>query len=277
MEASYDEFNQRAFDGILAALQQRDWQLETVQPLRVGQTNKSMIVAQGMQWYVLRMNNPQSQAMFINRQLEQKILGLLPEGLAPSVADYSEDFLLTEYVPHHTRMLTSQVLVAFMRVLKRVHAIDVGGGTLDYLARLREFLGEQQHTQSWQTLLAQLEDALNAVYQRFGHHRALCHHDLGPPNILWTKDAAELGPKIIDWEYAAMGDLFFDLACICELHQFDELQDPLVLQAYGLSPAMVAKLRVFRAIFAAIVKVWEQSNNVTTSYSLTYIKNLLPH
>ena len=55
----------------------------------------------------------------------------------------------------------------------------------------------------------------------------LCHNDLLNENFL---DDGHL--RIIDWEYAGMGDVFFDLANFAVNHQLNDEQDRLLLTLY---------------------------------------------
>ena len=56
------------------------------------------------------------------------------------------------------------------------------------------------------------------------------------------------GLRILDWEYAGMGDVFFDLANLSRHHDFSETQDVLLLQAYfgQATPQRLARLRLMR-------------------------------
>jgi thiamine kinase-like enzyme len=59
-----------------------------------------------------------------------------------------------------------------------------------------------------------------------------CHNDLIIANVI--DDGRRL--RIIDWEYAGMGDVFFDLACLAAHADLDEEERTLLLEAYSGSP-----------------------------------------
>ena len=72
-----------------------------------------------------------------------------------------------------------------------------------------------------------------------------CHNDLLNANFL---DDGEI--RIIDWEYAGMGDRFFDLANLSVNHDFGLEEDGLLLAAYfgDERPADLGALRLMRVM-----------------------------
>ena len=68
-----------------------------------------------------------------------------------------------------------------------------------------------------------------------------CHNDLVPENLLWDGHSV----RILDWEYAGMGDRFFDLGNLAVKAGLD---DAAVLEAYfgTVTPATLARLRLMR-------------------------------
>src|SRR5437879_10975442 len=72
-----------------------------------------------------------------------------------------------------------------------------------------------------------------------------CHNDLLNANFL---DDGEI--RVVDWEYAGMGDRFFDLANLSVNHDFELADDRLLLEAYfgALRPADLAALRLMRVM-----------------------------
>jgi thiamine kinase-like enzyme len=70
-----------------------------------------------------------------------------------------------------------------------------------------------------------------------------CHNDLLNANFL---DDGEV--RIVDWEYAGMGDRFFDLANLSVNHGFGVLEDRLLLAAYfgAARTTDLAALRLMR-------------------------------
>lgn len=81
-----------------------------------------------------------------------------------------------------------------------------------------------------------------------GEHAPVpCHNDLLATNVL--DDGERLW--IVDWEYAGMGDRFFDLGNLAVNNGFDEDDDVALLHAYwadGCSPRRFAALRLMRVM-----------------------------
>ncbi|QJR79936.1 phosphotransferase [Alteromonas pelagimontana] len=56
----------------------------------------------------------------------------------------------------------------------------------------------------------------------------LCHNDLSWGHILNVS-----GPVIVDWEYGAMGNRYFDLASCCAVNEFSEAESSMLCQHYA--------------------------------------------
>jgi thiamine kinase-like enzyme len=62
---------------------------------------------------------------------------------------------------------------------------------------------------------------------------APCHDDLLNLNWLDEEVPGGIGEiRLLDWEYAGMGDIFFDLGNFCHHHRLDDDQVRLLLQEY---------------------------------------------
>ena len=73
-----------------------------------------------------------------------------------------------------------------------------------------------------------------------------CHNDLLNANFI--DDGARI--RIIDWEYAGMGDPFFDLGNFSINHELSPDEDEILLAAYdgGLRPDRLARLTLMRVV-----------------------------
>ncbi|MEX1169236.1 MAG: phosphotransferase [Chloroflexota bacterium] len=73
-----------------------------------------------------------------------------------------------------------------------------------------------------------------------------CHNDLLNANFI--DDGARI--RIIDWEYAGMGDPFFDLGNFSINHELTEGQDRILLEAYDgeVRPSRLARLTLMRVV-----------------------------
>jgi len=74
-----------------------------------------------------------------------------------------------------------------------------------------------------------------------------CHNDLLNANFI--DDGTRI--RIVDWEYAGMGDPYFDLGNFSINHDLDADQDAVLLSAYlgeKPSPALAARLTLMRVL-----------------------------
>jgi thiamine kinase-like enzyme len=74
-----------------------------------------------------------------------------------------------------------------------------------------------------------------------------CHNDLLNANFI--DDGSRI--RIVDWEYAGMGDAYFDLGNFSINHELDADQDAILLTAYlgeAPSPALAARLTLMRVL-----------------------------
>ena len=72
-----------------------------------------------------------------------------------------------------------------------------------------------------------------------------CHNDLLNANLIHDGERV----RIVDWEYAGMGDRYFDLGNLSINNDFDEDADERLLAAYfgePCTPARFASLRLMR-------------------------------
>ena len=84
-----------------------------------------------------------------------------------------------------------------------------------------------------------------AVRDQPGHEPVPAHNDLLPANFLRDGDRMQL----IDWEYAGMGDRWFDLGNFAVNNELDDDQEVLLLEAYFGEPPdgrRRATLKLFR-------------------------------
>jgi len=92
-----------------------------------------------------------------------------------------------------------------------------------------------------------------SVIDGYPFEKALCHHDLTPRNILWTADSAWL----IDFEFAGMGDRYFDLAAVCVEFDLSREFESYWMEVYwgsvGYAPD---KLHAYQTLYRAVQRQW---------------------
>lgn len=186
--------------------------------LRGGRTNRSYLIEVHGQRLVLRMNSAVGRALGIDRLREAKILRLAGahELSAPMVHnDPNAGLLVTEYLDGRSPDPTDPRLPGRLgQLLDEVHALAIDLPSFDYLAH---------EATLWQTahaagrapppqLRAQRAEMRAAIARLHASTPAatVCHHDPTPENVI------EAGGKLylLDWEYGAFGDPWFDQAAL---------------------------------------------------------------
>jgi thiamine kinase-like enzyme len=178
-------------------------------------------------------------------------------GVAPAVLAYLEDpvVLVTAFVEGPTmesaELREPTALAEVAAALRRVHGCDgIAAGfdafrlVEDYATATRLRGGEvpaaYEHAHA---AAARIEEAPALA----GGALVLCHDDLLPANFIATPE----GIRIVDWEYAGMGNRWFDLGNFAVNNELGPAEEEAFLTAYlGAlpSPAELAALRLMQLI-----------------------------
>jgi thiamine kinase-like enzyme len=229
-----------------------------VRPLDGGITNRNFRVIFGDNEYVVRLPGKDTNLLGIDRDAECTANECAAElGLAPKVAAKLEDpaCLVTCFV--EGREMTPEELRgpdAVGRVAASLREFHDSGLTLptqfqvvdiavDYAEVVRERGGEPP--QPFEQSLASARKVVAAVSDDAEHAPVPCHNDLLPANFLGGDERI----VIVDWEYAGMGDRFFDLGNLSVNNEFGEEDEDRLLEAYFGEPATSrrrASLKLFR-------------------------------
>ena len=88
----------------------------------------------------------------------------------------------------------------------------------------------------------------------------ICHNDLTAANVI---DVG--GLQLIDWEFAAPGDPFFDLAVVVAHHQLDASTRAHFLTAYlgREDKTAMADLNRWCAVYRSLRALWESLQDDT--------------
>jgi thiamine kinase-like enzyme len=229
-----------------------------VRPLDGGITNRNFRVMFGDNDYVVRLPGKDTNLLGIDRDAEcianEQAAKL---GLAPKVAAKLEDppCLVTcfvegrEMTPEdlHRPEAVDQVAASLrefhdsgLTLPTRFQVVDIA---VDYAEVVRERGG--QPPQPFEQSLASAREVVEAVSDDAEHSPVPCHNDLLPANFLSGAERI----VIVDWEYAGMGDRFFDLGNLAVNNEFGEEDEDRLLEAYFGEPATPrrrASLKLFR-------------------------------
>ncbi|MEM8548559.1 MAG: phosphotransferase, partial [Pseudomonadota bacterium] len=97
------------------------------------------------------------------------------------------------------------------------------------------------------------------TYQESGE-QVLCHRDPTPGNWLCGSTL-----QLIDWEYASLGDRWFDLAALIEGWDWSDAKARLTTQAYVDAAGTtrgIEQLPAARAAYRALVSLWVAASPV---------------
>ena len=108
-----------------------------------------------------------------------------------------------------------------------------------YAARIAERGAEVPSSYEWAMSAAH---RIEATLVGPEHEPVPCHNDLLSANFI----RSPRGLRIIDWEYAGMGDRYFDLGNFAVNNELDEGQEADLLTAYFESPASSCRLATLR-------------------------------
>ncbi|MBI2823897.1 MAG: phosphotransferase [Planctomycetia bacterium] len=210
----------------------------SVTPLGGGITNRNYRVESKGGAFVLRVAGEDTALLGIDRDREH--------ACARAAAAVGVGAEVIAYLPHHAALVTrfvegrvlsvkdaaaSDVLARAVRSLRTYHRGPAVPGEFSAFRTIRDYhrLAVERRVPMSADVPRALAE-LAAIERALGPPEALrpCHNDLLPSNLI--DDGT--GVRIIDWEYAAMGDPFFDLGNFAENHLLSPAQEEELLRLY---------------------------------------------
>jgi thiamine kinase-like enzyme len=109
---------------------------------------------------------------------------------------------------------------------------------------------------------------IQAVLRGPDHDPVPCHNDLLPANFLLTDTRV----TIVDWEYAGMGDRFFDLGNLAVNNELDADDEQRLVAAYfgARSGRRLAALRLMRVMSDFREAMWGAVQDVVSELDFDY-------
>ncbi len=213
----------------------------------------------GSESFVLRVGGARTELLGIDRVNEYAASVRAAEvGIAPEIVDFIEPegylvarFIRGRQVPPE-EMHTPKTLREVAGVLKRVHALAPIKAMFspfrvvrDYDALARAY-GVTTFPAKYGWLRERMEEIEGALAKR-SSVLVLCHNDLLNGNFL-RDEVGNL--RILDWEYAGMGDLFFDLGNFAAHHELTDEEVEMFLEDYfgTRSPEHFAHLKLMQVM-----------------------------
>ncbi len=202
-----------------------------IEPLGGGITNRNFKVEVGEQAYVLRIGGKDTELLGIDRRAEHAAsLAAAAVGVGPEVVEFvePEGCLVTRFVPG--RPMDGARVADVAALLRRFHGgprlparFDAHGVVEAYRATAAAYGVRVPAAYADAKAIA---DRIEAA--RGPQPAVPCHNDLLNANFIDTGGVL----CIVDWEYAGMGDRFFDLANFAVNHELDEDGDRRLLSSY---------------------------------------------
>jgi thiamine kinase-like enzyme len=205
-------------------------------PLSGGITNHNFKVEVHGETFVLRMGGAQTGLLGIDRLVEHEAsLRAAEVGVGPEVAGFLEEegWLVTRFIDGRPippeEMRRPQSIRRVAAALRKFHDAEPIPGRFDAHAVVEEY---RREAEAHGVVIPDAYAAAHAMSERIRRVRGPqqtvpCHNDLLNANFL--DDGAI---RIVDWEYAGMGDRFFDLANLSVNHEFRAAEDDVLLDAY---------------------------------------------
>jgi thiamine kinase-like enzyme len=197
-----------------------------------GITNHNFKVVVGGEALVLRIGGKDTELLGIDRGQEHEATRVAAElGVGPEVVAFTEGCLVTRFVggsPVAPGGLDPEKVGETLRLIHGGPSISARFDSFRVVEDYRRTAG--LHSVAIPAAYADASRRAAAIEARRGNaSRRLCHNDLLTANFI--DDGTRLW--IVDWEYAGMGDPFFDLGNFAANNELDEDGERALLKAYG--------------------------------------------
>jgi thiamine kinase-like enzyme len=208
-----------------------------VEVLGGGITNRNFKISVGDETFVLRIGGKDTTLLGIDRSHEYEASSVAAGlGVGPQVVRFveREGYLVTRFVGGETvpvdELRRPARLHEFAQTLRRVHEGPPIAARFDSFRVVENYaataLTHAVAVPPEYEVAKQVADRIERVRGR--PPLCTCHNDLLNANLIATGD----GLVIVDWEYAGMGDRFFDLANFSANHELTADENRGLLRSY---------------------------------------------
>lgn len=222
-----------------------------------GPTNRSFLVVQDGERFVLRLDKPEAAHLGLDRQSEKTVCEALAAaglGIEPVHFDADSGIYLRRYVSGRSwtprDLQNPGNLERLAGLLRRIHALPAAGNPFKPLKAAGRYAKQIGTTQAGE-LFGRAATAYALVE---AVRPALCHNDLFCGNVIEGDDLS-----LIDWEYAGTGNPFFDLAVVVRHHHLDAVLAKHFLDAYlkrSANEEDIYRLEKQCRFYGALLALW---------------------
>jgi len=219
-----------------------------------GITNSNFRIDVGGEAFVLRIPGKDTELLGINREFEYAAnLAAGKLGIAPEVFYFirPEGYLVTRFITGRPilpeEICQPENIRRVADVIHKIHSMPEIPGNFDVFQVVADYSEIARHYKvafpknfNW---LAEHMQAARKALNSHPHILRPCHNDLLNANFLTNGRL-----YVLDWEYAGMGDVFFDLANFSDHHELDDEQDRWLLKCYfeKVTPSQWAHLKIMK-------------------------------
>ena len=214
-----------------------------VAELTGGITNKNYKITADGESYVLRLGGNETKHLGIDRKIEYECSLLASQiGIAPEPIAFlePEGYIIARFISGKSisaeEIGTKENIKRVSEAMKAYHALGYFPGSFspfrvaeEYAKTAGSFNVKLPDKMDW--YLVKSREIENAMYREALKPQP-CHNDL--LNLNFIDDGVRI--RILDWEYAGMGDIFFDLGNFAVQHEFNDEQDEILLRGYFGEP-----------------------------------------
>ena len=215
-----------------------------VTELTGGITNKNYKITVDGESYVLRMGGNETKYLGIDRRTEYECSLLASQiGVAPEPIAFlePEGYIVARFISGKgisaDEIGTEENIKRVLESMKLYHEIEFFPGSFspfrvaeEYAKTANSFDVKLPAKMDW--YLEKSREIEAALYTDQALQLHPCHNDLLNANFI--DDGTRI--RILDWEYAGMGDIFFDLGNFAVQHEFNNEQDEILLRLYFGNP-----------------------------------------
>lgn len=220
----------KTIESILSQIPALDDGVFSVNVLAGGMTNHNYLVEGKNQKFVLRLVGEGTDYLGIDREMEYSYACAAAEvDLSGEVVAFLPELgaMLTRFVPGRTLSATdlkdTKQMQRVVEALKELHGLNINRGKFSVFEAARK--NYDFGVQNCVTFPDKIDQALSLLTEieaylatDTNYVDCPCHNDLLPENLI--DDGTVV--RIIDWEFASMGDLFFDLGNLAVNSDFDD-------------------------------------------------------
>ncbi|MFZ5909744.1 MAG: phosphotransferase [Chloroflexota bacterium] len=235
-----------------------------VTPLDGGITNSNFRIDAGEESFALRIAGANTNLLGIDRSHEYAAnLAAGKLGIAPEVVYViqPEGYLVTRFIsarPFPLEEITQpENIRRVMELIRKIHSMPDIPGEFSVFHVVESYTGIARRYKvdfppNFDQVIRRMEEAHSALLARPEPLRP-CHNDLLNANFL-------IGDRIyiLDWEYAGMGDIFFDLANFSDNHELSDAQDLWMLECYfgTVTDRQITHLKIMKVLSDLREAMW---------------------